>query len=284
MNDADSRTVLLSQLRQLAEHAAREAGAIARRAFGGRQQFELKSDRSEVTAIDRAAEEAVVGLLRRQRPDDAFLGEEAIADSTPADYAVPGRVVWVIDPLDGTRNFVHGVPCFGSIVAALLDGTPVAGAIFDPSNDALYSAALGQGASLNGRPLRRPDDASDPRGVDRKLLVAIPSVRERIAADLVQEVLARHVVRSFGSSALHLALVASGGIDATILNNCKLWDIAAGWPIVREAGGVMRPLPGAAGESDESGELFPIDLSKYGRESIPCIAASPMALRRLTAG
>jgi myo-inositol-1(or 4)-monophosphatase len=286
MTDAHLQTPpaeLLADLRRLAEESARQAGAIARAAFGGRQRFELKSDRSEVTAIDRAAERTVVEWLRQNRPGDVFLGEEAIANSTPADYATPGRVVWVIDPLDGTRNFVHGVPCFGSIVAAMLEGVPVAGAIYDPCSDVMYSAAAGQGATANGRELRVPDESNDPRGAERKLLVAIPSVRERIGAELVQEVLARHVVRSFGSSALHLALVAGGGIDATILNNCKLWDIAAGWPIVREAGGDMLPLEaGANAARGAGGPLFPIDLAQYRRESIPIIAGSAAALARLT--
>jgi len=281
------------RLRRLAEGAALIGGRIVRAAYGRSYTVSLKRDGSEVTTIDLTAERGILACLRAQRPQDVFIAEER---STPNGRAAPGfwkqrpearkaeaHLVWAIDPLDGTRNFIRGVPLFACSVAALQDGEPVAGAIYDPLRDVLYSAAAGHGAFANGRRLRltqgasRRGNAADgvlaPR---RRLIVAIPSVRCRMARGLVRRVLAQHVVRNLGTTALHLALVAEGGFDAAISNNSRLWDIAAGALLVIEAGGVISTPDGQA--------LFPLDMRAYRGGPIPTLAGARAAHARLLRG
>lgn len=179
----------------------------------------------------------------------------------------PLPVVWVIDPIDGTRNFIRGVPTFSCSVAALHDGRPVAAAIYDPMADVLYAAAAGRGATANGAPLDCGASAAAERGGQR--IVGIPSAWRAERGRFVQEILSRAVVRSLGSATHHLVYIASGGIDATFMNNCKLWDIAAGALIVEEAGGIV---------TDPAGRPhFPVDTANFEAREMPTLAGTPVA-------
>ncbi len=284
-----------ARLRELAEQAARAGGRVACSAFGTENRVRLKSDRSEVTDADLAAERAVIELLRAARPQDAFLAEEQAggaglraggAGFRPAD---PAQVCWVIDPIDGTRNFIRGVPWFATCVAAVSCGWPIAGAIYDPLRDVCYTAQREGGAWEGSRPLKLASappaqtgeaPASPPAaalsGRPSRPLVAIPSTRHEMARPLVQRLLDEFVVRNLGSSALHLALVAAGRLDGALLTGCKLWDIAAGWLVVTESGGRMTRLDG--------GELFPVDLAGYDGAEMPCVAATAWLHSRLVPG
>ncbi len=262
-------------LRRLAESAARVGGAVAREAFGRTQVVSLKGDRSEVTEIDIAAQRAIVAHLRAQRPDDAFVGEEsAEADSGPSAAPPDSEIWWIIDPIDGTRNYIRGVPSFSCSVAAMRGGVPVAGAVYEPIADLMYTAALGGGARINGRPAAvHGCDADPPAAPPDKLLVAVPSARREATRRLVSLVVERHVVRNYGSVALHLAMVAAGQLDAAAAGNPKLWDIAAGLLLVTEAGGVVTAPDGAA--------ILPLDpAAGVGRE-LPVLAGSRAAHARL---
>ena len=254
-------------LRDLAVAAARAGGDFAARHFGARHATRLKADFSEVTAIDEQAQAAIIALLREARPQDAFLGEEAteLSASYRDRTTTAESVVWAIDPVDGTRNFARAAPLFVCSVCALWRGAPLAGAVYDPLRGDLYAAGLGLGATRNGEPLGSRDTPPAPA---EKLLVAIPSVRH---GDLpgVRAALERHVVRNLGCTALHLALVAAGVFDASISNNSKLWDIAAGALLVTEAGRVATTPNGDP--------LFPIDLAAYDAHETPCLAGSPAA-------
>lgn len=256
-------------LRILAERAARRGGEIGRAAFGTRPELRFKPDRSEVTAIDLAAERAVIGLIRSERPQDAFIAEErtAGADGPHPDAA---QICWAIDPVDGTRNFVRGIPLFACSVAALRDGTPIAGAIFDPLHDALYSADAHGPLLVNGRswPELGAADADGYRASAR-VLAAIPSLPHRRFLPAVHRMIERFVVRTYGSAAMHLAWIATGRIDAALQDNPKLWDVAAGWLLVQRAGGVVTRTDGQP--------LFPIDLACYGGEDLPLVAGAPAA-------
>jgi myo-inositol-1(or 4)-monophosphatase len=278
-----------ARLRELAEQAARAGGRVARAAFGGESRVRMKPDRSEVTEADLAAERAAIESLRTARPHDAFLAEEqtgAAADPS----ARPAQVCWVIDPIDGTRNFVRGIPWLATSVAALCDGWPVAGAIYDPLRDVCYTAHRDGGAWEGTRRLEiasaAPSTALDaatgesvrtaPVGRPSKPLIAIPSTRHESARAFVLRALDEFVVRNLGSSSLHLALVAAGRLDAALLAGCKLWDIAAGWLLVTQAGGRMtRP---------DGGELFPVDLARYAGQDMPCLAAAAWLHSRLVGG
>ena len=265
-----------AEMRVLCEGAARLGGSLAIAAFGRPIAHELKPDGSEVSEADLAAERAIVDYIRARRPGDLFIGEESVAGPNSA-AGSSDDVYWIIDPIDGTRNFVRGVPCFACTVAVMHAGRVLAGAIFDPSAGRMYSAAASGGAWLDGRPLPRldtPDAAALQRG--RKPLVAIPSLRRAIDERLTRFALQTAVIRSLGTATLHLAYVATGQFDATILNNCKLWDIAAGALLIEQVGGSVADLAGRA--------IFPLDLPGYRGEELPTVAAQPVEFARLLAG
>lgn len=283
-----------AELCLLAEQAARVGGTIARNAFGSSLQVRMKADQSEVTEADIVAERAIVDCIRSLRPRDAFLGEESCesAERKPPNAAPDSvgaiplssqvvnadhdlqLVTWIIDPIDGTRNFIRNMPLFACSVAALRAGTPIAGAIFEPIHDTLYSAHRGGGLRINGKPHVL---TSDPRSPDadarRKLFIGIPSAHRPATAALVSHALDNHIVRNFGSVALHLALVALGHLDAAIVGNAKLWDIAAGCLLVVESGGI------AAAPDDAP--LFPIEPRALAGEELPLLAATRAAYARL---
>lgn len=257
----------VSELRALAESAANLGGAVAMAAFGRPHAVRLKADRSEVTEFDLAAERAVVGLLRQSRPDDGFITEEHPAQPTRS------GITWVVDPIDGTRNFVRGIPCFGCTVAAMIGGVPVAGAILDPVRQIMYSADRETGALIDGAPLRLEGPSPEARGGNPKLLVAIPSTRHARSHNIVLRWVDELVIRNFGSATTHLTMVAAGQLDAALLTNSKLWDIAAGWLLIKGAGGEMTTPEGAP--------IFPLDTASYQGEETPALAAGRLAHAQL---
>lgn len=268
----------LTRLRELAESAARTGGNLARESFGTRQQVKLKHDHSEVTEIDLAAERAVIDHIRARCPNDVFIGEEATEQSPIVNRQSstfnPQSTCWVIDPIDGTRNYIRSLPIFTCSVAAMRDGMPVAGAIYDPMQDVMYSAGLGQGVYVDGRRVSPADTAPDSvRGPQAKLLVGIPSAQRPATRHLVLRAIDGHVVRNLGSAALHLALAALGQLDVVVMGNGKLWDLAAGGLLVTEVGGVVTSPDGAP--------LFPVDVTRYAGEEIPTLAGDPAACARL---
>lgn len=272
MNGAPPGAELI-ELQRLAERAAEAGGREAAARFRGRQTVELKSDGSEVTTADVEIERLLVGILREKRPRDGFIGEEDAAGPGSRAAAGETRVWWTIDPIDGTRNFIRGGGPFTCTVAALVDGAPVAGSIFFALESLLYSAAAGRGVMVGGGRLEEMTAASGPR--NPQPLVAIPSGWRAESGDFVKCLLETSVVRSFGCATAHLAYLAIGGLDASFMTNCKLWDIAAGWLIATEAGmHVTRP---------DGGPLFPIDARGYAGEEMPLLAGTPELHSKLVA-
>jgi myo-inositol-1(or 4)-monophosphatase len=215
----------------LAIEAAKAGGDIIRRFFGARQDPTYKGKFDPVTAVDRASEEAIVELLRLNRPDDGTLAEEA------GGAAAEGRY-WIIDPLDGTVNFVHSIPQV-SVSVALYDGEQaLVGVVYDPLRDEMFTAVAGEGAKLNGHML-----AVSPEGDLERSVVAtgFPYDHDVHADELsvvVREVLRRvNGIRRFGSAALDLAWVAAGRYEGYWELGIAPWDGAAGLLLVREAGG-----------------------------------------------
>lgn len=213
--------------------AAAERGAeIVRRHFGRVRGESLKRRNDPVTDADRESEAAIVDLLRRERPDDAIVAEES------GGIAADARR-WLVDPLDGTVNFVHAIPQV-SVSVALYDGlTPLAGVILDPLREECFAAAAGAGATLNGEPIR----ASHVDTLERSVIATGFAYDHHLhAADYTAAVTAalEHVngIRRFGSAALDLAWVAAGRVDGYWEFGLSPWDIAAGILLVREAGGV----------------------------------------------
>lgn len=195
-----------------------------------------KADGSEVTDADLAAEEHIIETLRRSYPDHDIVGEESGLQTAQARR---GRYCWAVDPLDGTRNYARGFPCFATSIALLEDGVPVVGVVREHTTAKTYAAAAGRGATVDGLPL-----AVAHRPLDRDFLVGVPSAKQDESPAPVQRLLERVNLRNTGSTALHLALVAAGAIDAAFARRCYMWDIAAGHLLVREAGGVCTDLAG----------------------------------------
>jgi myo-inositol-1(or 4)-monophosphatase len=192
-----------------------------------------------VTEADVASQETIRGIVLGAFPDHGFLGEEG-GGVEPAGSGFR----WIVDPLDGTTNYVHRVPQFAVSVALECRGELIAAAVYDPTADECYTAAAGQGAFLNGRPIQ-------VSGVDRLehalVAVSFPANIARNAADItafIEVLLASQSVRRMGSAALNLAYVAAGRFDGCFATETKSWDVAAGWLLVREAGGIVADVDG----------------------------------------
>jgi len=191
-----------------------------------------------VSDADREAERAIVDLLQSERPDDGLLGEEG-AEETSAS----GRR-WVIDPLDGTTNFLYGFPVWGVSVAVEDAKGALAGVVFDPNRDELFAAVRGEGATCNGSALTVRDEAP----LERALIATgfgYDADRRAKQAEVLRGVLpVVRDVRRAGAAALDLCWLAAGRIDGYWERGLHRWDWAAGRLIVSEAGGVVRDLPG----------------------------------------
>src|SRR5690606_33204518 len=187
---------------------------------------------------DLASQQVIRDLLLTTFPDHGFLGEEGAA----ATEHRPLR--WIVDPLDGTTNYAHGLPQFCVSVALENEGRLLAGTVYDPVSDECFTAAAGQGAVLNKKPIR----VSQVTQLSAALVaVSFPPRVPRgspLIADFVEVVHEAQAVRRMGSSALNLAYLAAGRLDAYWATDTKIWDVAAGWLLVQEAGGVVTNLRG----------------------------------------
>ena len=228
----------VSELRALAEQAALRAGNILAERFDRERTVHYKGRIDLVTDSDRASESELIAYIRRSLPDCTILSEEAGLSGR-------GELRWLIDPLDGTTNYAHRVPLFCVSVAVEGPAGLLAGVVCDPLRGELFSAAKGQGATVNGTPLR----VSTVDTLDRALLcTGFPyDVRERpdVPLGLFNRLIRlAQGLRRIGSAALDLAYVAAGRFDGFFEFGLKPWDIAAGALLVTEAGGVMTRVDG----------------------------------------
>ena len=195
-----------------------------------------------MTEADIASQAAIQNFLIGQFPDHEFLGEES--EPAAIEEATEGRFCWIVDPLDGTTNYVHQLRSFSVSVALRFEDQVIAGAVFDPVLDECYSAALGQGADLNGETIQ-PSGCTE---LDKALAICSFSssvTREHPEVERFLRVLGTvGSIRRLGSAALNLCNVAGGRGDTYWATGLSCWDIAAGWLIVSEAGGTMRPIEG----------------------------------------
>jgi myo-inositol-1(or 4)-monophosphatase len=206
----------------------------------GRFGVREKGPSDLVTQADLASQEAVRGVVLAACPDFGFVSEEADGELDPRlEYT------WVVDPLDGTTNYVHQMPHYAVSIALVRRGRPVAGVVFDPVHDECFAAMLGQGAQLNGQAIR----ASGVRQLSQALVAASFAAKvARPSAEIDQFVAAVvncQAVRRTGSAALNLCYLAAGRFDGFWANSTRSWDVAAGVLIVEEAGGVVTALDGA---------------------------------------
>jgi len=218
--------------------AARSAGDVLRD-WAARFTVREKGPANLVTEADYAAQDAIVAVIRAQFPDHGFLGEEAL--DQPARNE-PFR--WIIDPLDGTSNYVHGFPYYAVSIGLEHDGAMVLGVIYDPNRDEVFAAQRGKGATLNQRKIQ-------PSGVNALgnafVVASLPTgaeVDDPAVARLLRVLPHAQTVQRTGSAALNLAYVACGRIDAFWSSSLKPWDVAAGSLIVTEAGGAISQMSG----------------------------------------
>jgi myo-inositol-1(or 4)-monophosphatase len=254
--------------------AAYRAGKSLKRDLGEVEnlQVSLKGPRNFVTAADRRAEEIVREELKKARPDYGFLGEEGGArPGTDSSHR------WIVDPLDGTTNFLHGIPHFAVSIALERNGAIVAGLTYNPANDDLFVAERGKGAFLNDRRIRvaarrRLADAVVACGLPHHGRGDLALARSEIA--VAQREFAG--LRRFGAATLDLAWIAAGRFDAYWERGLSPWDLAAGLILVREAGGFVTTIDGdeavlakgdvAAGNDTMHRELLRL-LKEAGKES-----------------
>jgi myo-inositol-1(or 4)-monophosphatase len=220
-------------LRDLALAAAREAGAliVRLRREGVEVAGTKSSDIDIVTEADRASERLVRDTILAARPDDGFVGEEG------SELAGTSGVVWIVDPIDGTVNYLYGLPHFAVSIAAEVDGRVVAGVVLAPDLGLEYVATDGGGATCNGAPIRCRDVV--PLG-ERLVGTGFnyeQEIRARQASYLARLLPRVRDIRRLGSCALDLCSVASGRLDAYIEEGAHIWDHAAAGLVVAEAGG-----------------------------------------------
>lgn len=233
------------ELHDLAVELAERAGELVRRGRADRLSVSAKSSATDlVTEVDRASERWLVGELAARRPDDAILGEEG--------GGRPGTsgVRWVLDPIDGTVNFVLGLPQYAVSVAVEVDGRVVAGAVGNPPTGETFHARLGGGAFLGSAPLAGPRPIPLDRAVVATGFAYDARVRRR-QGEVVAPLLPRVAdVRRLGSAALDLCFLAAGRVDAYYEAGLNLWDHAAGGLVAAEAGCVASGLRGRPPSSE----------------------------------
>jgi len=223
-------------MRELAIRAGKEAGKILMDNFGRAHKIMRKGDRELVTNVDFEAEETIIRLIKEKYPHHSVLSEERQAEENRSQYR------WIIDPLDGTHNYIHNVSIFGVSIALEWEGQVILGVIFLPVTAELYVAEKGKGAYLNNERI-----TVSQRDLNQASLAYDSSLRynkEVILTNLGK--LADNVfnVRMFGSSARSLSFIASGKIDLQIEYHDQPWDFSAGALIVEEAGGKVTDLQG----------------------------------------
>jgi myo-inositol-1(or 4)-monophosphatase len=248
-------------LLDLAVRAARAAGGLLLERSGGPVSgVASKTSRTDlVSDTDRDAEALIVGMIQAERPGDAIVGEEG------ADAPGSSEVRWLVDPLDGTINYLWGIPQWSVSVAALDGDGPLAGVVHDPSRDETFTAVRGGGARLGDRVLRVGPGAPLDEALIGTGFNYVAAQRARQAALLPAILPAVRDVRRFGSAAIDLAWVACGRLDGYFERGLNPWDWAAGRLLVCEAGGLVQEWRATA--SDPAG----------------CVAAPPRLIGPLRA-
>ena len=234
--------------------AARRAGAIINRASLDLERLNVarKGPKDYVTEVDRAAEESVIDILRTAYPEHAFLGEESGEHAAGGEHPEP-EFQWIIDPLDGTTNFIHGFAHYAVSIALMHKGQAAHAVVFDPTRNEMFTASRGSGAFLNDRRVRV---SSARRYADSLLASHIPqSTALPLTAPFVALLSDCAAARRTGSTVLDLAWVACGRLDGFCGVGLKPWDMAAGGLLALEAGGLVADFHGEQGWMD-SGDVL----------------------------
>ncbi len=227
----------------LAVEIAEEAVDLIRRRNGGRNDdVATKSSPTDlVTAVDREVEQLLLGRLRAARPDDAIVGEEG------ASHDGRSGVRWLVDPIDGTTNFVYGFPAFAVSIGATFEDAPLLGVVFDVPRAERFTALHGRGAYRDGVRIHVSARAELSSALVGTGFAYDPDERRRQAEVLTRVIGRVRDIRRAGSASLDLCAVACGRLDAYFETGVQPWDVAAGEVIVQEAGGLTGRLDAASG-------------------------------------
>ncbi len=221
----------------VAKLAALEAGAVVRRYFGNSVDKEEKTPRDYVTEADRESEKLIIGIIKSFFPQDTIFTEEG-------GFFQRGEIVWVIDPLDGTNNFINGLRFYSVSIAVCIDGKPYVGVVYLPEYQEMFYAIRGEGAYCNGTCLKIKENRLE----DSFIATGFPfHVREEIDFYLTifKEVFRKvRAIRRMGAATIDLAYTAKGVFDGFFEFGLFPWDVAAGSLLVEEAGGVVTDLRG----------------------------------------
>jgi myo-inositol-1(or 4)-monophosphatase len=249
----------------------RDAGRLALDFFDDRASLaiEHKGQQDLVSLADRAVEELIRKELAACFPEDAVLGEEGGGEGTAA-------ASWVIDPIDGTFNFLKGIPCWGVVAAYVVEGRTELGLTYDPVHGELFTARRGHGAFRNGAPIRVSGNA----GADTSCLAFAYSFRQpqESYVGMVEAALARGFEhRRCGSTAVQLCWVADGRCDALATLYCSSWDVIAGLLLVEEAGGRATDFVAAYGLLGKGGVIACTPALASGVEALSGLRLPPPA-------
>lgn len=252
---------------------ARDAGRVALSYWGHVERLTKTNPATTNEAVseaDRATQRAIVSALRRRFPQDGIIGEEnETGDAITFECPNPMGRVWVIDPIDGTNNFLAGFGAFCVCIGLLEGGIPVLGAVYDVTRDQMYASAKGEGAWLGNR---RITALQTPMS-EASMLMMTSNLLDKAgrcpmwACNMISQTVWK--TRILGSAALEAAQVAAGVAHAAVTVNGKLWDCAAPAALVLEAGGLVTTLSGQP--------VFPFDLRNYTGAKVPYLAAGPAA-------
>jgi myo-inositol-1(or 4)-monophosphatase len=254
---------------QYAIDLARGAAKIVLDQYGKVRRL-TKRHAEAVTDADRASQRFIVAGLRRRFPDDGIIGEEnETGEAITFDVPDPDRRIWVIDPIDGTNNFIAGMGAFAVCIGLMERGMPVLGVVLDVTRDIVYSAAKGEGAWAGNTQLRvieTPMTDASMIMLTSNLVKPQGGLPGWVVRWLAQT---NWKIRILGSAALEASQVAAGVAHGAVTLNGKLWDVAAPAALVLEAGGVVTDLSGEP--------VFPFNAARYEGAKVPFLAASPAA-------
>ncbi|MFO8016546.1 MAG: inositol monophosphatase family protein [Candidatus Woesearchaeota archaeon] len=232
----DEKTEQDKDLKQFAMDLAREAGRFVMENYGKIKTEEKKRDNSFVTNVDKETEKLIVSRIREAYPDHAIIAEEGDNKDADSEYK------WIIDPIDGTRNFIHEIPLFSVSIGLVRDDKPFIGAVYFPATDELFHAEKGKGAFLNDKGIsvsgKWMDEAFISYGANlQKGTEWHMKVLPKLISDSSR-------VRVLGCATINMCSIAAGRADAYIARYGKVWDFAASLIIVEEAGGKVTGLDG----------------------------------------
>ncbi|MCB1098311.1 MAG: inositol monophosphatase [Verrucomicrobiae bacterium] len=242
-------------------HAARSAGALLKENFGKDLKVNEMQDHDIKLELDVRSQALIAGILLDAHPGHAFFGEEGIEGDQDSPYQ------WIVDPIDGTVNYFYSIPHFCVSIGLRHQGKIIAGVIYDPLLDELFQVEKGKGAQLNGHPIH----VSQRQLKDAVITIGFSKDKASIDAGLERYKQIAYSVRKtrvFGSAALALAYIACGRLDAYIEEQISIWDIAAGWLLIEEAGGIVevRVSPVKTGKQAIIAANRTIDLSDIPRD------------------